>query len=81
MDRNNRLALVFLFTSLFGLFSCVILNDPFKSKLQEAILCYHPHINNSPKYLFLMLTILFFMMISLYDFFIIPVKMNKLSIK
>lgn len=65
---RDRLALVYLLTFLFGLIACVVLNNPFKMNLEALILRWHPKLNNCPRYLFLMLTVVFFIFISIYDY-------------
>lgn len=63
----ERLGLVYLFTIIFALISCVILNEPFKDYIAYNINMYHPNNNNSSLYTLILITIMFYLFISMYD--------------
>jgi hypothetical protein len=69
MNVQDRLFLVYLLTVIFGLIVGVINTDSCRKSISETIIEYHESCTNTSVYITLICVILFYILISVYDFF------------
>lgn len=67
---SERLPLVYLLAAIFGFLTYVIINDPVQKTIRNTIYKYHPNKNNIAVYSTLLILIMFYVFISIYDYLI-----------
>lgn len=67
---RDRLIFFYLLTAVFGLITFIVISFPTKDFIESYILRMHKHINNCHVYHTIIITSLFIILLSLYDYYI-----------